>query len=280
MSTFPRNPDLHCHSTASDGWLPPAEVVRRAHANGVDLLALTDHDTLAGLDEASAEAEVLGVRLVPGVEISVTFASETVHIVGLSVDRHDAALNVGLAALREGRQQRAQRMGEALAGIGLPGVYEGALRFAQNPEMVGRAHLARQIVASGHMPDVGTVFRHYLAKGKPGYVEHRWARLEDAVGWIRGAGGVAVIAHPARYRLDDIGMEHLFDRFVACGGEGVEVVSGAHSDDEVRRYAELARRRGLLASRASDFHGAGESRIDLGACPPLPDGLTPVWTRL
>ncbi|MDX5446319.1 MAG: PHP domain-containing protein [Zoogloeaceae bacterium] len=279
MNALPRNPDLHCHSTASDGWLPPAEVVRRAHANGVDLLALTDHDTLGGLDEALATAEALGMQLVAGVEISVSFANETVHIVGLGVDRFDAALNAGLATLREGRQDRARRMGEALAEIGVPGIYEGALQFAHNPEMVGRAHLARQIVASGRMPDVGTVFRHYLAKGKPGYVEHRWATLEEAVGWIRGAGGVAVIAHPARYRLDDIGMEHLFDRFLACGGEGVEVVSGSHTDDEVRRYADIARRRGMLASRASDFHGVEESRIDLGLCPPLPDGLEPVWSR-
>ncbi len=279
MNAFPKNPDLHCHSTASDGWLPPAEVVRRAHANGVDLLALTDHDTLGGLDEAFAEATALGVRLIAGVEISVSFASETVHIVGLDVDPRDAALNDGLAGLRQGRQERARRMGQALAEIGVPGVYEGALQFAHNPEMVGRAHLARQIVACGCMPDVGTVFRHYLAKGKPGYVEHQWAKLEDAVGWIRGAGGVAVIAHPARYRLGDIGMEHLFDRFLACGGEGVEVVTGSHTDDEVRLYADLARRRGLLASRASDFHGAGESRIDLGQCLPLPDGLTPVWSR-
>ena len=279
MSTFPGNPDLHCHSNASDGWLPPGEVVRRAHANGVDMLALTDHDTLGGLEEAGIEARRLGVKLIDGVEISVTFANETVHIVGLNVDRHDTTLQQALATLREGRQERARRMGDALAEVGVHGVYEGALQLAHNPEMVGRAHLARQIVASGHQPDVNAVFRHYLAKGKPGYVEHEWARLEDAVGWILGAGGVAVIAHPARYRLCEIGMEHLFDRFVACGGEAVEVVTSSHTDDEVRLFAELARRRGMLASRASDFHGVAESRIDLGCCPPLPAELEPVWSR-
>ena len=280
MNSNPINPDLHCHSTASDGWLPPAQVVRRAHTNGVDLLALTDHDTLAGLAEAMEEATRLGLRLVCGVEISVTFVKETVHIVGLGVNTTDTTLNDALAGLRAGRQERARRMGEALAEVGVPGVYEGAQALAHNPEMVGRAHLARHIVSTGRLPDVGAVFRHYLAKGKPGYVEHEWARLEDAVGWIVGAGGIAVIAHPARYRLDPIGMEHLFDRFIACGGKAVEVVSGAHSDDEVRLYAELARRRGLLASRASDFHGVDESRIDLGNCPPLPAGLDPVWARL
>lgn len=279
MMSFPRNPDLHCHSTASDGHLPPAEVVRRAHANGVDMLALTDHDTFAGLEEATQEAQRLGLTLIRGVEISVSFARETVHIVGLNVDSGHAELTAGLAALRAGRQERAKRMGEALAEAGLPDVYEGALAMTPNPEMIGRAHFARYIVASGRMPDVGTVFRHYLGKGLPGYVEHEWARLEDVVGWIRAAGGVAVIAHPARYRLGDIGMGHLFDRFIECGGEAVEVVSGSHSEDEVRHYAELAKRRGLLASRASDFHGVEESRVDLGHCAPLPPGLEPVWSR-
>lgn len=280
MQAYPLNPDLHCHSNASDGWLTPTEVVRRAHANGVDMLALTDHDTLAGLDEAAEEAGSLGLRLVCGVEISVSFASETVHIVGLGLDRRDATLLAGLAGLRAGRSARARRMGEELAAVGVPGVFEGAQALAHNPEMVGRAHFARHLVAIGRMPDVSTVFQHYLARGRPGYVEHQWARLEDAVGWIRGAGGVAVVAHPARYRLDPAGMEHLFDRFIACGGEAVEVVSGAHTDDEVRAYAELARSRRLLASRASDFHGVRESRIDLGHCPPLPTGLEPVWSRL
>tara|TARA_R110002049_G_scaffold24325_5_gene86445 strand:+ start:1245 stop:2108 length:864 start_codon:yes stop_codon:yes gene_type:complete len=280
MNNEPRNADLHCHSNASDGWMSPTEVVRRAHANGVDLLALTDHDTLAGLDEALAEAARLGLDMICGVEVSVTFANETVHIVGLGVDRADMTLGEGLAGLRAGRIERARRMGEALADAGVPGVFERAMCLANNPEMIGRAHLARAIVDAGHQPDVGTVFRHYLAKGKPGYVEHRWATLEDAVGWIRAAGGIAIVAHPARYRLDPIGMEHLFDRFAACGGEGVEVVSGAHGDDEIAEYAQLARRRGLLASRASDFHGPGESRVDLGGCLPLPAGLKPVWARL
>lgn len=280
MSDSPRNADLHCHSTASDGFLPPIEVVRRAHANGVDLLALTDHDTLSGLDEAEAEAQRLDMGFVPGVEVSVTFARETVHIVGLGVDRQNATLVAGLAGLRAGRDERARRMGKALEEAGLPGVYEGACAMAQNPEMVGRAHFARYIVSTGRMPDVSTVFRHYLGKGKPGYVEHEWAKLEDAVGWIRSAGGIAVVAHPARYGLDMHGLDHLFDRFVECGGEGVEVVSGSHSRDEVARYAELAQKRNLLASRASDFHGVSESRMDLGQCPPLPSGLVPVWARL
>jgi predicted metal-dependent phosphoesterase TrpH len=274
------NADLHCHSTVSDGWLTPAEVVRRAAANGVTLLALTDHDEVGGVDEAIDEAARCGLALAPGVEVSVSFRDETVHIVGLGIDHRHPQLVAGLAGVRSGRGARAARIGEALAAVGIHGALEGARRFARNPELVSRAHFARFLVKSGLMPDVATVFRYYLARGKPGFVEHEWARLEDAVGWIVAAGGIAVVAHPARYRLSDAEMDQLFDRFTACGGEGVEVVSGAHSDAEAARFATVARRRGLLASRASDFHGEKESAVDLGRCPPLPPDLVPVWSRL
>ncbi len=274
------NADLHCHSTVSDGWLSPTDVVRRAAANGVTLLALTDHDEVSGLDEAAAAARETELELVPGVEISVSFCGETVHIVGLGIDHREARLVAGLAQVRSGRSERAVRMAQALDAVGIRGALEGARALARNPELVSRAHFARHIVASGLMPDVSTVFRHYLAKGKPGYVEHEWARLEDAVGWILGAGGIAVIAHPARYRLSGAEMDSLFDRFIAAGGEAVEVVSGAHTPADVSRFANVARGRGLLASRASDFHGEHESAVDLGRCAPLPPDLTPVWSRL
>lgn len=276
---MPLNADLHCHSTVSDGWLTPAEVVRRAAANGVELLALTDHDEIGGLDEAAATAAECGLRFVPGVEISVTFCEETIHVVGLGIDHRNPQLLDGLMQVRSGREQRAQAMSNALDAVGIHGVLEGARRFARNPALVGRAHFARHLVASGLMPDVATVFRYYLARGKPGFVPHTWARLDDAVGWIRGAGGVAVIAHPGRYRLSVHDLDALFDRFVACGGEALEVVSGAHAPPEVLRFASVARRRGLLASRASDFHGSSESPVDLGHCDPLPPDLVPVWSR-
>ncbi|MFT3758586.1 3',5'-nucleoside bisphosphate phosphatase [Thauera sp.] len=273
------NADLHCHSTVSDGWLEPAGVVARAKANGVELLALTDHDELGGLGIAAAAAAELGLRFVPGVEVSVSFADETIHVVGLGIDPQDPGIVAGLQQIRMGRDARAARIGQALADAGIPGALEGARRFARNPALVSRAHFARHLVASGVMPDVRTVFEHYLVRGKPGFVDHEWASLEDAVGWIRGAGGVAVIAHPARYRLSNADMERLLDRFIAAGGEAIEVVSGAHSEDEMRRFATVARRRGLLASRASDFHGENESPVDLGRCNPLPSDLTPVWSR-
>lgn len=274
------NADLHCHSTVSDGWLEPVEVVRRAKANGVDLLALTDHDELGGLALAAAAAAELGIGFVPGVEISMSFAGETIHIVGLGIDPGNPGLIAGLLQVRAGRDARARRMSEALAAVGIAGALEGAHRFARNPALVSRAHFARHLVASGVMPDVRTVFDHYLVRGKPGFVEHEWASLEDAVGWIVGAGGIAVVAHPARYRLSAADMTRLLDRFAAAGGEAIEVVSGAHTDDEMRRFATVARQRGLLASRASDFHGEKESPVDLGRCNPLPADLIPVWSRL
>ena len=274
------NADLHCHSIVSDGWLEPEALVRRAVAHGAELLALTDHDEIGGVEVAAATAAMLGLRFVAGVEISVSFGPETVHVVGLGIDHRDAQLLAGLVQVRSGREARARQMSEALAAIGIDGVLEGARRFARNPDLVGRAHFARHLVAAGVMPDVRTVFDHYLVRGKPGFVEHRWADLEEAVAWIRGAGGVAVIAHPARYRLSASAMGQLFDRFIAAGGEAVEVVSGAHSVDEMRRFATVARQRGLLASRGSDFHGEKESVVDVGRCNPLPADLEPVWSRL
>lgn len=274
------NVDLHCHSTVSDGWLEPAAVVHRAAANGVDMLALTDHDELGGLEEAERAAHALGMHFVNGVEISTSFCGETIHIVGLGFDRHHPVLMEGLRQVRSGRDERARRIAEALEKVGIRDALLGARQFARNPALVSRAHFARHLVASGVMPDVKTVFDHYLVRGKPGFVEHEWASVEEATGWICAAGGIAVIAHPARYRLSSADLERLFDRFVAAGGEAVEVVSGAHSEDEMRRFATIARRRGLLASRASDFHGENESPVDLGCCNPLPDDLNPVWLRL
>jgi len=274
------NVDLHCHSTVSDGFLSPAGLVRRAARNGVEVLALTDHDELGGLAEAREAAAEAGLRLIDGVEISVSWQNETVHIVGLAIDPEDAGLRAGLARLRAGRDGRAVRMAEQLERAGIHGVLKGARRLAANPALVSRAHFARYMVESGLMPNVQTVFQHYLVRGKPGFVEHEWASLEDAVGWIRGAGGLAVVAHPARCRLSEAGLSALFERFKALGGAAIEVVSGAHDEESIRRMARVARHYGFLASRASDFHGEQESPVDIGRAPPLPPDLTPVWEHL
>jgi len=272
-----RNFDLHCHSNVSDGVLAPASLAARAKARGVDVWALTDHDEVDGIAEARTAAVELGLVFVPGVEISITWAGQTVHIVGLHVDERNAELLQGLAQTRSGRELRAREIAEQLAAAGIPDAYEGALNYAGNPDLISRTHFARYIIDRGVCRDVPSVFRQYLIEGKPGYVPHRWASLQQAVGWIRAAGGIAVIAHPGRYNFDDMAYDALFGEFKDLGGVGIEVVTGSHTPDQYDEYAKVARRYGFLASRGSDFHGPGESRIDLGDLPPLPAGLTPVW---
>lgn len=271
------NADLHCHSQVSDGTLAPDELARRAHAHGVQLFALTDHDELDGLTQARSAAGALGMVFVDGVEVSVTWGGETIHVVGLRIDPAHEGLRAGLAATRGGRDARAREMGEALARAGVPDAYAGALKHVGNPAMVGRTHFARYIVERGICRDVHEVFQRFLSEGKPGFVPHRWAKLADAVGWIRDAGGVAVLAHPGRYRIDDTALWSLIADFRAAGGEGIEVVCGSHTPDQYLRFAQVARESGLRASRGSDFHGPRESRAELGGLPPLPAMLVPVW---
>jgi len=271
------NFDLHCHSTSSDGVLPPAEIVRRAAANGVSVLALTDHDELAGLAEAAEAAAASGVRFVPGVEISVTWAGLTIHIVGLGIDPANEALGARLAHLRASRGRRAERIAAEFDALGIPGTLQGAYGYAENPKLIGRAHFARFLVDCGVARDVASVFRHYLVRGKPGYVPQQWADLADAVAWIRASGGRAVVAHPGRYKLSRDELRQFLAAFKAAGGEGIEVVTGSHSPDQYATFARLARELDFLASRGSDFHGPEESHVDLGRLPPLPADLKPVW---
>jgi len=274
------NADLHCHSAISDGTLCPEDLAVRARQRGVDLWALTDHDEISGLLRAQAAALSQGMAFLSGVEISVSFAHETVHIVGLGFDLHDAALKQGLAHTRGGRDQRARDMAQQLAQAGIVGAYEGALRYVGNPALVSRTHFARFLVDSGVCHDTGEVFRHYLIEGKPGFVAHRWAGLGDAVRWITQAGGVAVIAHPARYHFTPTEEWALFSEFKAHGGQAVEVVTGSHAVHEYAIYADMAREFDLAASRGSDFHAPDESSTDLGTLPPLPADLVPVWDLL
>ena len=271
------NIDLHCHSTASDGLLGPGELVARAVANGVEMLALTDHDDLSALAEARAQAESAGVRFVDGVEISVTWEGSTVHIVGLQIDPEDPVLRSGLESIREGRATRAEKIGEALDAAGIPDSLAGAKAFADNPGLISRSHFARHLVKAGQAPDVKSVFKRYLVKGKPGYVAHQWASLGDAVSWIRASGGIAVVAHPGRYKFAKPELRAFLAEFKDCGGAAIEVVTGSHSPDQYFEFARVAREFGLTASRGSDYHGKGESKADLGALPALPEGLTPVW---
>lgn len=274
------NADLHCHSIVSDGTLSPEALAARAAANGVELWSLTDHDEIGGQARAAAAAREQGLPYLTGTEISITFAGHTVHIVGLGFDADDPALRNGLQATRGGRGARAREMAAGLAAVGIHGAYEGALRYVGNPELISRTHFARHLVDSGVCQDTHEVFRRFLTEGKPGFVPHRWATLGDTVRWITGAGGVAVVAHPARYRFTPNEEYALLTEFKAHGGRAIEVVTGSHTRDEYVRYADVARELGFAASRGSDFHSPDESNIDLGALPFLPGQLTPVWELL
>ncbi len=278
--TNPLNADLHCHSVISDGTLTPEQLAARAQVNGVALWSLTDHDELGGQQRAAAAARAIGLNYLTGVEISVTFIHQTVHIVGLGFDPDNEALQRGLAQTRGGRAQRAMDMSDALARVGIAGAYQGALKFAGNHNLISRTHFARFLVETGVCRETNEVFRKYLTEGKPGYVEHRWAGLKDAVRWIKDAGGVAVIAHPARYKFTANEEYALFSEFKSHGGQGVEVVTGSHSAAEFLSYADTAREFDLAASRGSDFHSPDESRTELGTLALLPANLTPVWELL
>lgn len=274
------NADLHCHSVVSDGTLTPEELAARAKANGVELWSLTDHDELGGQARALAAAHAQGMRYLSGVEISVTFIGQTVHIVGLGFDADNAALLQGLRDTRGGRRQRAMEMSDGLARVGIHGAFEGALPYVGNPELISRTHFARFLVETGVCKDTNEVFRKYLTEGKPGYVAHRWAALADAVRWIVDAGGLAVVAHPARYKFTPNEEFALFTEFKGHGGRGVEVVTGSHSVAEYAIYAQTAKEFGLAASRGSDFHSPAESHTELGTLPLLNSTLTPVWELL
>ena len=279
MSSFSTlNADLHCHSVVSDGTLTPEALAERAKANGVTLWALTDHDELGGQQSAKAAASAINLDYLAGVEISVTWMGQTIHIVGLGIDANHQGIIEGLRSTRAGRGNRAKLMAEQLLKVGIPGAYEGALHFAGNHDLISRTHFARYLVEQGVCKDTEHVFKNYLVEDKPGYVPHMWAKLDDAVSWIKSAGGVAVIAHPGRYNFNAMQMDELYKHFKKLGGLGIEVITGSHSPDQYKTYAKIAQQYGFLASRGSDFHDPNESHVDLGTLPHLPDHLTPVWS--
>ena len=271
------NCDLHCHSIASDGLLAPADLVRRAAGNGVEVLALTDHDELCGLAEAREQAEALGLRFIDGVEVSVSWGGITIHVVGLNIDPHNPQLQQGLQSIRQGRAERAKKMAQDLERVGIPGSLEGAYAYVENPNLIGRTHFARFLAEKRYVSDVKSAFQHYLVGGKPGYVPHEWATLADALSYINAGGGVPVLAHPGRYKLTRGEMRSFLGEFRDGGGAGIEVVTSSHTAEQFLEYAILAKEFGLLASRGSDFHGPGESRVDLGKLPNLAADLKPVW---
>ncbi len=268
--------DLHSHSTASDGTLSPTALVQRAASAGVDVLALTDHDETGGIVEAQQAARQAGICLVPGVEVSVTWGKQTIHVVGLNIDTDYQPLQAGLARSREFRNWRAEEMGRRLAKHGIEGAYEGALRRCRG-RIISRTHFAQFLADEGHASSVRDVFKSFLKPNKPGHVPGDWATLEEALAWIHGAGGQAVIAHPARYTMSASKRRRLLGEFVELGGDGLEVVSGSHSRGDNFSMAQLAKNHSLLASAGSDFHGPENPWVELGRLQTLPEGCTAIW---
>lgn len=272
------NYDLHTHSTASDGALSPTELVTLASEKGVTHLALTDHDGTEGLAEARQAAQQNAMTLIPGVEVSVSWQGGTVHIVGLNIDVENPSLQNGLAGLRDYRRERARQIAERLHKAGIPGALEGAAKYASET-MLGRVHFARFLLENGYAKDMKDVFKRFLTKNKPGYVAGQWASLADTVGWIRAAGGQAVIAHPARYKMTNSKRRRLLAEFKSLGGEAIEVSSGKQHPEEVRVMARLAEEFELLASCGSDFHSSDNGWTDLGSMTTMPAFVTPIWTQ-
>lgn len=268
--------DLHSHSTVSDGLLTPQELVTYAASKGVRALALTDHDDTSGFAAAQTTANQLGIALISGVEISVTWHRRTLHIVGLNVDPDYPSLVNGLQAIRDGRHIRAKNMADGLEKIGIKGSLEGAYSFARHG-IISRTHFAQFLVGQGWSPNIRAVFKNYLVKGKPGYFEHSWASLENAISWIKDSGGIAVLAHPGRYDLGRTNMLLLLEEFRNLGGSAIEVVTGSHTAEQYQEFAKLARLFGLQASQGSDYHGPGHNYMDMGRLPALPAGCVPVW---
>lgn len=276
----PLSADLHCHSSFSDGVLSPETLAARAFERGVDLWALTDHDEVSGIAAAQQAAKQHGMAFLAGAEISVTWLGRTVHIVGLGLDAENATLLAGLQQTRSGRVNRAKGISDALAKLGMPGSYDGALKFVSNPELISRTHFARYLVEAGHCSSMQEVFDQYLHDDGPAYVEMQWAKLEEAVSWVKTAGGLAIIAHPGRYKYSSLEFDTLFKAFKSAGGSGIEVNTGSHRPHEFAQYAQVARDYGFLASIGSDFHGPEDGIYDLGSIAPLAADLKPVWQEL
>ena len=273
---MPLNFDLHAHSTVSDGLLSPADLVAYAAAKGVDVLALTDHDDISGLPAAQAAAQAHNIALINGVEISVTWKKRTLHIVGLNIDPNNLALQKALALVRIARDERAQQMGEGLAKAGIVDAYQGAKRLAKQ-SIITRVHFARYLVELGLVKDTKSVFKKYLVKGKPGFVEHQWMDLQQAVELITQSGGTAVIAHPGRYDLGSVNMLQLLHEFRSYGGVAIEVVTSSHTPPQYQQFAKLAHQFSLKSSQGSDYHGPGISFMEMGRLADLPSNCVPVW---
>jgi predicted metal-dependent phosphoesterase TrpH len=267
--------DLHSHSNASDGSMEPDDLLLHAADCGVDALAITDHDTLAAFDRI--DSRLAGPHLVAGIELSTTWRNIGVHVVGLNIDPGCPVLRHGVRRQQQSRGERARTIARRLRSKGLPDMLDAVLRIADG-EPVSRPHFAEYLVSAGIVRDTRAAFRKYLGAGKPGDVRHGWASLAEVVRWILQAGGTAVLAHPAKYRLTKTRLRALATDFRHAGGTAIEVVCGQQSLNTTTHIARLSNELGLAASCGSDFHSSDNRWSRPGGFPPLPDNVQPVWT--
>ena len=273
------NYDLHCHSTVSDGALSPTELVHRAHEQGVTSLALTDHDTVAGLSEAQAAADATGIQLIPGIELSTSWQNKCFHIVGLGIDPAYPPLRDATHNLQIMRTERAEKIAAKLEKKRIPGALE-AVKKAAGDGMITRSHFADFLLSQFHVSTQQEAFDRYLGSGKAAFVSTAWTDLELAVNWITQSGGVAVLAHPLRYNLTASWMKRLLAEFKEVGGQGIEVVTGRYNSDEIKLVAGYATLFELAGSVGSDFHSPANQWVELGRLAPLPENIKPVWELL
>lgn len=270
--------DLHSHSLYSDGSLSPSDLFGLAAQRGVEMLALTDHDSIAGLEEARLASEAAGIRLIEGVEISVMWGKTLLHVLGLNIDARQVLLQDRLRRQAEARGLRARLIADRLAALGQGDCWEYVLTAADgDPDRVGRTHFARYLLDTGRVRNLQQAFNKFLAEGKPAAVPIPWISLPEAIQWITEAGGVPVLAHPSRYGLSQTRLRALLQEFRALGGVGMEVSSGAERPNVVQQLAALAQRFELRASQGSDYHGAHMPWLKLGVFPELPKACVPVW---
>jgi len=268
--------DLHCHSTASDGTLSPTEVVERAQQQGVTSLALTDHDTINGQAEAAEAARKNNINFIPGIEISTTWENKCFHIVGLNIDPENQSLISNISQLQELRTERAKKIAYKLEKRRVPNAYEAVVKMAKGG-MITRAHFANFLLENNYVNTNQQAFDRYLGKGKTAFVSTVWADLHETVGWINQAGGTAVVAHPLRYKLTASWMRRFLSAFKEVGGQGIEVITGRSSAEEIRKSLAFANQFQLSASVGSDFHTPANQWVELGRLAPLPENTQAVW---
>ena len=271
--------DLHSHSYYSDGVYSPSEVIELANQVKCDLFSLTDHDTTVGVLEAQERADDLSLNFIPGVEISAFWQNMTIHILGIGVNVDNDILQKGLRRNQELRKERAEKIAHGLRRTGIKDVLEKT-RALSKTNMITRTHFAQMLIQEGYCKDMKSVFRRFLTGKKPGASRVEWANFEEVIGWIHSAGGLAVLAHPFRYRMTQTKIKKMLSDYKGALGDGIEVVTGTSTEEEVNLASRWASDFNLLISSGSDYHGWPNQRVNIGSLKEVPNSDNLIWNHL